>query len=179
MTAARPVPEAARGHYRALVAKVDAFVARVATRHAAELRCAAGCASCCHARLSVTAIEADAIATWAAGLPTAARAAIAAAAAGPVAGDRCAALDADDRCRIYPARPLVCRSHGVPIRLHDRGLPVVTACALNFTAHGPAAADPDCVLDQTLVSTTLGMIERAAGGEPGPRRDLAALLAAL
>jgi Fe-S-cluster containining protein len=164
--------------YAALVAKVDAFVVRVSARHAGDLRCAAGCASCCHARLSITTVEADAITAWAAAQAAARRAAIAAAAAAEPT-DRCAALDADDRCRIYDARPLVCRSHGIPIRLHERGLPVVTACALNFTARGPAAADPDCVLDQTLVSTTLGLIDRAAGGDPDRRVDLAGLLADL
>ena len=165
-----------RAPYAALVAKVDAFVERVTARHAAELACRPGCASCCHTRLSVAAVEADAIAAWADGQPAAVRAAIAAGAR-RAAPERCAALDDDDRCRIYPARPLVCRSHGVPIRLHERGLPVVTACHLNFTARGPAAADADCVLDQTLVSTTLGVIDRAAGG--GERVDLTELLAAL
>lgn len=168
----------ARAAYRALVDKVDAFVARVTSRHAADLRCAAGCATCCHTRLSITAIEADAIAAWARDLPAEERAAIAAAARAASA-DRCPALDAADRCRIYAARPLVCRSHGVPIRLRERGLPVVTACALNFTARGPAAADADCVLDQTLVSATLGVIDRAAGGDPERRVDLAEVLAAL
>jgi len=165
-------------HYAALVAKVDAFVDRVTARHAADLRCRAGCARCCHARLTVTTVEAAAIDGWAAAQPAATRAAIAEAARAEP-GPRCAALDDDDRCRIYAARPLVCRSHGIPIRLRARGLPVVTACTLNFTAHGPEAADADCILDQTLVSTTLGVIERAAGGDPAHRIDLARLLAAL
>jgi Fe-S-cluster containining protein len=166
------------GAYAALVAKVDAFVERVTARHADDLRCAAGCASCCHDRLTLTTVEADAIIAWAAAQPADAIAAIAdAAREAPI--DRCAALDDADRCRIYAARPLVCRSHGVPIRLHERGLPVVTACTLNFTARGPAAADADCVLDQTLVSTTLGVIDRAAGGDVDQRVDLAELLAHL
>lgn len=173
-----PTPPEARAAYRALADKVDAFVARVTDRHAAELRCAAGCATCCHVRLSITTIEADAIAAWGATRPPDERAAIADAAR-TAAPDRCPALDPDDRCRIYAARPLVCRSHGVPIRLRERGLPVVTACALNFTARGPAAADPDCILDQELVSTTLGVIERAAGADPARRHDLAGVLGAL
>lgn len=177
--------------YRALTERVDAFVARVAARHPADLRCGPGCDGCCRTRLTITAVEADAIASWAATLPAEARAAIARAAESPAdpAAPRCAALDDHGRCRIYPARPLVCRSHGVPIRLRtDRGLPVVTACALNFTAAGPGAADPDCVLDQELVSTTLGLIDRAVRAArppatdaalPDPRLELAAVLAAL
>ena len=172
--------------YRELVGRGDAFVARVGARHASELRCGPGCDGCCRTRLTITAVEADAIASWAASEPPAVGAALAAGGRAPVdaAAVRCAALDGAGRCRIYPVRPLVCRSHGVPIRLGaSRGLPVITACELNFTARGPAAADADCVLDQELVSTTLGLIDHAAGadagGPPRPRRDLADVLAAL
>jgi uncharacterized protein len=169
----------ARANYRALVAKVDAFVERVSGRHAADLRCVAGCAQCCHVRLTITAIEADAISVWAAAQSPDRRVAIATAAQVAANPTRCAALDDEDRCRIYAARPLVCRSHGIPIRLHARGLPVITSCELNFTAAGPAAADADCILDQQLVSTTLAAIDRSDLSQPAPRVELAALLAAL
>lgn len=160
--------------YRELAAKVDAFFARVADRHASDLRCAVGCASCCHQRLTVTTVEADAVAELVRALPAEARARLGRA-ADP---GRCAALDDDGRCQIYAARPLVCRSHGVPIRLRAPGsLPVVQACHLNFTAHGPGAADPDCILDQTTLSATLGMIDRAHTGRDDDRRhDLATVI---
>lgn len=168
--------------YHALAARIDAFFARVAARHGDELACAPGCDACCRQRLTVTGVEAAAIRAWAATRPAAERAAIAAAARTAPA-DRCAALGDDGRCRIYAARPLVCRSHGVPVRLRDpRGLPVVTACELNFSARGPAAADPDCVLDQELVSTMLALVDRehASSRDGAPdRHDLASLLAAL
>jgi len=93
------------------------------------------------------------------------------------AADRCAALDANGRCSIYAARPIVCRSHGAPIRMHDaRSLPVVTACSNNFTARGPAAADPDCIIDQETLSAMVLAVDRDAGGD-GTRIDLAELLA--
>ena len=158
--------------YRELAAKVDAFFARVAARHASDLRCAAGCDACCRQRLTVTTVEADVVVALVRALPEEARARLRASQAHT---DRCAALDDAGRCQIYEARPLVCRSHGVPIKLRNpRGLPVIEACSLNFTAHGPAAADPDCVLDQTTLSATLGMIDRAhTGRDDDPRHDLA------
>jgi Fe-S-cluster containining protein len=175
--------------YAELTAKVDAFFDRVAQRHPADLACATGCADCCHVRLTITTVEAAAIraelATW----PAPRRAALAAqvalaaqadatqAAQAEAAPDRCVALGPDDRCAIYAARPLVCRSHGVPIRLREGGLPVIQACFRNFTAAGPAAAAPDCVLDQTTLSTVLLAIDQAEGG--GARVALAALLAEL
>jgi Fe-S-cluster containining protein len=166
--------------YAELTAKVDAFFDRVAARHADDLQCATGCADCCHVRLTITGVEAAAIAAEVAAWPDDRRAALAAQLAadalGP--GDRCAALGPDDRCAIYPARPLVCRSHGVPIRLTVDSLPVIQACFRNFTAGGPAAAAADCVLDQATLSTMLLMIDRAHD-PAAPRRDLAAVLGEL
>jgi Fe-S-cluster containining protein len=158
--------------YRQLTDKVDAFFARVAARHPDDLRCAAGCDLCCRTRLTVTAVEADAIAAHVRALPPAERGELAGLAARPhdPAAPRCAALDDAGRCRIYAARPIVCRSHGVPVRIGD----TIDACRLNFTARGPTAADPDCVLDQTTLSATLLAVDRAHGG--GPRRELAELL---
>ena len=165
--------------YRELAARVDAFFARVAARHPDDVRCAPGCASCCHARLTVTTVEADAVAALVRELPAEARARLAETAARPVdpAAVRCPALDDDGRCQVYAARPLVCRSHGVPVRLAT----LVSACRLNFTARGPAAADADCILDQTQLSATLALIDRAHTGRDDDRRhDLAdVILAAL
>jgi len=168
--------------FRALTAKVDGFFARVAERHPADLECGTGCADCCHARLTVTSVEADAIAAHVAALPPPARAELAGLAARPVdpAAVRCAALGDDDRCRIYAARPVVCRSHGAPIRLGGE----VTACHRNFTARGPSAADPDCILDQTTLSALVLAVDqdhrRAHGDHAGAaapdREDLATLL---
>ena len=166
--------------YRELCGRVDAFFARVKARHGADISCAAGCAGCCRGGLSVTAVEAGEIRAALGALPDEVRRR-AAARASIDSLDRCAALEADGRCAVYAARPLVCRSHGLPVRMaSEHGLPVVSACELNFTARGPAAADPDCILDQTTLSLTLGAIARAhgaeTGGDPGERISIADLL---
>lgn len=162
--------------YPELAAKVDAFFARVQARHAADLRCDTGCSHCCHVRLSITGVEVqairDEIATWPKHRLDTLRNTVTSAPAG-----RCAALAADGRCQIYPVRPIVCRSHGAPIRLRDgRSLPVVTSCPDNFTDRGPAAADPDCIIDQATLSAMTLAVDREAGGD-GARFDLAAVLA--
>lgn len=161
-----------------LTRKVDAFFARVIARHGDDMQCASGCSDCCHVRLTVTTVEAAAIRDHVSAWPTERRRDLAT--AGP--DDRCAALDAAGRCRIYDARPLVCRSHGVPVRLRRRSLPVVESCYRNFVRVVP---DPDCILDQTTLSAMLLAIDAAEAG-PGatptsePRRvELAGLLAEL
>lgn len=154
-----------------MTAKVEAFFARVEARHGGDMQCHTGCSDCCHVRLTVTSVEAGAIraelATW----PAARRAALAvqAAAAAP---DRCGALDAAGRCAIYEVRPVVCRSHGAPIRLRQGSLPVVQSCFKNFTHVTP---DPDCVIDQETLSALVLAVDRMEGGD-GARVDLASLL---
>lgn len=161
--------------YGELAAKVDGFFARAMARHGELMRCNSGCSHCCHVRLSITGVEAQAIrdevVTW----PAERRAALAAnLAAAPV--DHCSALDADGRCLVYAARPIVCRSHGAPIRLTQKSLPIVTSCRENFRDQGPAAADPDCILDQATLSALTLAVDRDVGGD-GSRFDLATVLA--
>jgi hypothetical protein len=163
-----------------LTAKVDAFFARVADRHGGDMQCATGCSDCCHVRLTITAVEADAIRAHVAAWPAERRRDLAV--TGPV--DRCAALDSAGKCKIYHARPLVCRSHGVPIRLRRGSLPVVQSCHRNFVRTEP---DADCILDQETLSATVLAVDAAAAageagahGRPAPRRvELAGLLADL
>ena len=161
--------------YPELAAKVDAFFARAFKRHGDDMRCNSGCSHCCHVRLSVTSVEAQAIRDevlrWD---PIQRDALVANAAAAPP--DRCAALDPNGRCLVYAVRPIVCRSHGAPIRLRENSLPVVTSCHENFKTHGPAAADPDCILDQETLSALTLAVDRDAGGD-GRRMDLATVLA--
>lgn len=150
--------------YGELTAKVDAFFARVEARHGAQMQCATGCADCCRARLSVTGVEAAAIEALVRALPADARAALAALVAARDGDARCAALGDDDRCRIYAARPIVCRSHGAPVRLRDgKGLPVVSNCF----RHDGLVPDADCVIDQTTLSAMVLAVDRDAGGDGG------------
>lgn len=154
-----------------LTAKVDGFFARVEARHGDDMQCTTGCSDCCHVRLTITGVEAAAIREHVASWPQERRRALAD--HGPA--DHCAALGSDGRCKIYGARPIVCRSHGAPIRMRRDSLPVVEACFRNFIRVEPEA---DCVLDQETLSALTLAVDRDAGGN-GERVDLAALVGEL
>ncbi len=153
-----------------VTAKVDAFFARVEQRHGEDMQCGTGCSDCCHTRLTITSVEAASIRTELATWNPARRVALAANAAAAPA-DRCSALDPGGRCLIYAARPVVCRSHGAPIRMREGSLPVIRSCFKNFT-HVPP--DPDCVIDQETLSALVLAVDRSEGGD-GSRIDLATL----
>ena len=172
-------PEAA---YRQLCDKIDDFFEKVERSHGDQMQCSSGCYDCCLTRLSVTTVEATAIVRHLATLTDEQRQVIHDAAQSAPAG-RCAALDDEGRCRVYTARPLICRSHGVPIRRREpgRSLPVVDVCFRNFADEGALEAVPDGdQLDQDTLSTMSATIDAAfadaVGAPRGARIDLAELL---
>jgi Fe-S-cluster containining protein len=185
------VTMAIKDRLRELFAKVDAFFARTGEAFPAPsgITCHAGCNDCCQQRLSVTAIEAEVIEEGLAGLAPTVRQALSARARSPE--PQCPAL-LDGRCAIYAFRPVLCRTHGLPIRYANgaeggpRRLPVmgahVDACPRNYAGRDLASLPTSAVLDQATVSTVLGALDAARadelGRERGKRVDLASLLAA-
>jgi uncharacterized protein len=162
-----------------LWSKIDAFTARVAARYPGALACGPGCSDCCRRELTVTSVEAARITREVLTLDHPSRERLARRARG---GGPCVALGEDGRCSIYAARPVVCRSHGLPIRFEEprvggeRRLPIIDVCPKNFTEHDLAAVDPASVLDQRTLSVLLGALDalHAEGeGKPaGLRRPL-------
>jgi len=170
----------AQERYLALAAKVDAKFAQVNQRYAGAMHCSAGCTDCCAGGLSVTLVEASVVAEALAHMPAAERRdVVTGALAGP--RDRCAALDDSGRCRVYASRPLVCRSHGLPIRVsRDPGGEApesVVACPHNFSRRPRLAeVDSDCILDQRTLSTVLGAVDMAFADEQNcPRGERIAI----
>jgi uncharacterized protein len=192
------LPPTALDRLGELFAKVDAFFGRAAARFpgADGITCHVGCADCCRRRFSVTAVEAEVMAEGLAALPAAAREALATRARSGDPGT-CPALEDDGRCAVYAFRPVICRTHGLPIRFAaepgvgrvggapqtpagPRQLPMVDACPRNFGDRDLAALPGDAVLDQTTLSTVLGAIDAARADEAGrPRGERVAIAALL
>lgn len=165
----------------ALWDKLAAFWARVDARAPGALSCHAGCSDCCIEGLSVTQAEAGAIEELLAGLEASLRAQLAEAARRE--SESCPAL-VEGRCAIYEARPVVCRSHGLAIRIGPdpdakRHLPIVDTCPLNFVGQDLEALPADLVLEQATLSTLVAAVDaafRAREGRAAERTPLRALL---
>lgn len=168
--------------YEDLVAKVQGFADLVTTRRREAFACRAGCDGCCRVELSIGRTEARRVVAHLEALGDEARAAIARRV--DVVDGRCVMLDAQGRCGIYEARPMVCRTQGLPlgyppdvvpastVRARSRGLDVI-CCPLNFTEASPADED---VLDAGRVDTMLALVARLEGDEdPDDRVALRAL----
>jgi uncharacterized protein len=183
--------------YRALVHKVSAFCDAIGERYKDAMACGPGCSSCCHAWLSVCAVERAQLEAGIAALPDDKRSELAARGRQELAREargesdpRCALLEADGRCAVYEHRPLVCRTQGLALRYPHDVVPVsavrerlpngdVTHCPLNFEARVPGAAE---VLDAERVDQLLGLVNlrfaHATADDPARRYAISALAAA-
>lgn len=139
-------------NYRLLLARVEAHAQQVSTR--IPLHCQRGCTACCYVRLSVSRVEADFITSHHPRRPDAP--------AFPTKIDAhplfdqlrgpepCVFLGASGDCSIYEMRPLICRSHGLPIQ-QDGARDI---CPLNEEGSEAAPA-----LNLELLNTTLAAID--------------------
>ncbi len=159
--------------YRALVAKVEAFTEATFRRRESDFACAACCAACCHTWLSVSTVEADEVRAALSALPPQTRAQVRQRgereqqrALNEDEVPRCAMLDDDDRCSIYEARPLVCRTQGHALQYPFGLIPSeavarrtekgeLTWCPLNYVTAEPK---PEDVLDAERVDQILAVV---------------------
>ena len=139
-------------HLVQLRSRVDEHFSRALDRTPEAFACRPGCDQCCHARFSVFEVEAAPLRT----------ALLALEERDPSLRERvriqgrdpdlphCALL-VDGQCAVYEQRPLICRSHGLPIAVPDEGEPEgslrVDHCPLNFTEGQPIPRPSILVLD--------------------------------
>lgn len=146
--------------YADLLTKVDTFVREKTERFQNQITCKPGCFDCCVAKLTVTKIEAEAIVEYVNDnkltLPREA-----------IHKNHCMNLDVEGRCLIYPVRPIVCRTHGLPIDYKSENESKKkgenteknrSVCPKNFTKESIAKLDPTDVLNGDTINLILGMI---------------------
>ena len=141
--------------------QVSSQAQNLAARLGAVLTCRLGCTDCCVDDLTVFEVEADQIRRYyehllLSGVPRRLGA--------------CAFLDGDDACRIYPRRPYVCRTQGLPLRWFDTDQKGETAeyrdvCVLNETGLDLESMNPG---DMWLIGPyegRLATLQRRSGEE--------------
>ena len=105
-----PNPAAPAHSARQIHTAVTRSAHRLELLHADALQCRRGCYDCCVDNITVFEIEAARIIASHAQLLAHAR---------PHPIGACAFLDQNGGCRIYPQRPYVCRTQGLPLRWLD------------------------------------------------------------
>lgn len=143
--------------YLELVAKVDAQARRSADALAGRLRCGPGCSDCCR-HISVFPVEAVRLAVALRELPESDVEPLRARARDSRPEGACPLLTEENRCRLYEARPIICRTQGLPLLVQGDGAPRLTGCPLNDLAGGPIPAA--AIIDLERLNTLLATINR-------------------
>lgn len=156
--------------FDALAGEVEAKFEAIRKRNHGCMECRVGCSDCCRCRLSITRVEEAYLRQGLARLPVSVRHELRTRAAGePTETDTkemCPALDANGRCQVYESRPLICRSHGVPLRyrhpvplIHPSLIDVCEKNFTNFTGVATKSLPVEDVIDQTSLTAELAEID--------------------
>jgi len=141
--------------------KTDLFFDQVLSRHRPRMQCAPGCVPCCGRMPSVFPVEAWIIAHELSADKDMVR--LLERLIKPV-GNRdeakpCPLLERG-RCAVYALRPIICRSHGAPIKVPGRPLDRFDACPLNFNEPGMRQlVTAEDVLDIDRLNQILAVID--------------------
>lgn len=161
--------------YLQLLSKVDAMFAMAVEVYPKQFACKVGCYGCCSRGLSVSNIEASFIREWIQAHSEALK---------QFRNDQefldepnsCPLLDKMGGCVIYEARPLICRSHGMPITWSEinelSGFleELKDVCPLNFTDMNIADINHANILGLDKVNTLLSLINRVFDEQKADQR---------
>lgn len=154
-------------NYRALIARIDLLLSQTTAKFASHIACRPGCDACCR-HLTVSAVEAAAITCAFKELDPAAALLIRHQAAAAGVSSPCPLLH-EGRCLIYHARPIICRTHGLPILIRQEAGTRVDFCPENF--RGLTSIPGSAVLDLERLNATLTAINALyLETFPGPER---------
>lgn len=128
--------------YRELGNYCDALAQRVQERFGTAWQCRAGCSGCCQL---TTVCGLEAVVLLKAGLESRLSA----------LDEQCCLLQ-EDRCLVYDNRPLICRTHGLPLVSSSLTEGEVDCCPLNLPAlAGISELEADLVLNLDLLTENL------------------------
>lgn len=152
--------------------EIDLMAAGVAGQH--NLQCRRGCSSCCVDDLTVFEVEADRIRDAFPDLLASGR---------PGPAGACAFLDSDGACRIYDARPYVCRTQGLPLRWfedddEEEVVELRDICPLNADEVPPETLNDEACWTIGPFEERLAALQEAADGGALLRTPLRALFRA-
>ena len=100
-------------NYRHLITRIDALCKGIESALGEQITCSDGCSSCCTA-ITLFPVEAASLRAALVALPEQETEAILQHVAQNASGERCPLLS-HHHCLLYAARPVICRTHGLPI----------------------------------------------------------------
>lgn len=141
-------------NYKQLVARVDALCDVISSSLGGQITCSAGCSSCCTA-ITVFPVEAAAMRETLDSFPALKAEEIRRHVLEHADGERCPLLF-QHHCLLYEARPIICRTHGLPIIYTNNGQRNSDCCPLNMNDTGSLSGSQ--VVDLDKLNTLLAAV---------------------
>jgi Fe-S-cluster containining protein len=139
-------------NYYQMLVRVDGLCRGIQAVLSSQITCSEGCSDCCTA-ITLFPIEAAALNAAFEALPEAQRDAIRRHVLAHAGGERCPLLE-DHRCLLYSARPIICRTHGLPIIYTEGTQRKADCCPLNLN-EGDQPVSGSAVIDLDRLNTLL------------------------
>lgn len=118
-------------NYRQLLSRIDALCNAIQASLGDQITCSEGCSSCCTA-ITLFPVEAAALREALDQLPQQEAEEVRRQITSQASGERCPLLS-HHRCLLYRARPIICRTHGLPIIYSEDGQRRSDCCPLNLS----------------------------------------------
>jgi Fe-S-cluster containining protein len=135
--------------YQKLCQYCDALFAATRAAFRLHIRCSRGCATCCSLE-TVAPLEAYVMTSYLPSLPPHTISVLADKA--DQSTHQCMFLY-NNECTLYPVRPIICRTHGLPIIYPDRQ--GIDTCLLNFSGFDLTSIDRRFLLDAETITMNL------------------------
>lgn len=165
-------------NYEKLVARVDELCQQIENRLAGHLACKSGCSSCC-LEITIFPVEADALKHAFNELPELDKENIRRHLEAVPLSESCCLLK-DDCCLLYQSRPIICRTHGLPILYREDNVQKVDCCPKNrlagITLTGSDLVDLDRLNSLLVAVNSLYLTQRADKKMPERMSIMEALL---
>jgi Fe-S-cluster containining protein len=146
-------------NYRKLCDYCDAIWQRARAAYPNEIACRKGCGICCELQ-SVNRIEAHIINLYIIDTANAANTDFLSGGADNSSPHTCPFLR-DQSCAVYPARPIICRTHGLILRSTEFAQTQAASCPYNFPSIHPNDVPPELTADVDLITKNLANLNLA------------------
>lgn len=135
------------------------FFDKINSKYASSMKCQEGCSKCCYTDISIFEVEAERIQDWFKSKSSSEKETLVDLWKQAHDEGACTFLY-NDRCSIYEARPVICRTQGAPLFIQASN--VLDYCPLNFQAGPPPKED---WLNLDRLNTLLSFAAKSSGLE--------------
>jgi len=167
-------------NYQRLLNKVDEFNSRIIQRYRKNISCGYGCSDCCQQNLNLLPLEYSFLQKGFALLPEPMKKIVRKRAAQGLGDHTPCLLLYHGACVLYERRPIICRTHGLPLFIMEGDKERRDCCPKNFTSYRLEVVPQTDFLHLERLNTILITINRVfaslTGIEPGIRLALNNLL---